>query len=51
MSMTDEGGPTSAAEVVEKHGRQRIEKLAADGNITAQEALNIVDETGGEHDV
>lgn len=36
--------PTTPHEVVEKHGRQRLEKLADQGNITAQAVLEIVDE-------
>lgn len=37
--------PTTPAEIVEKHGRQRLEKLADQGNIAAQATLDIVDDT------
>lgn len=45
-----EDRPTSPEEVVEKHGRETIGDLAADGNITAQVVLDMVDETDGEYD-
>jgi hypothetical protein len=43
----DDDQPTTAQELVEKHGRDRIEKLAADDNTAAQAVLNIVDEKEG----
>lgn len=41
----EESRPTTAAGLVEKHGRDTLEALAEDGNIAAQVALDIVDET------
>ncbi len=49
---TDET-PSSAEELVEKHGRTKIEALAEQGNIAARAALDIVDEdteAGGRSD-
>lgn len=36
--------PGSVEELVEKHGRDVLERLADDGNIAAREALNLYDE-------
>ena len=43
---SDDDQPTTPQELVEKHGRDRLEDLAEDGNITAGVVLDIVDEEG-----
>lgn len=42
----EEEHPTSAEEIIEKHGRTVLEEMAANGNIAAQAALELVDERG-----